>query len=201
MDKTDMLLQLQDLKLHYSEIAKDNEVYKKNLEALKMAIGIIFDTMEAEQLSAEKMDSDNITIKDICSDPDFKEKEIFIHLVWNNKDPYDPIVVPIWEGYMKDIPKEYMNFKVISTSRSMKDFQNGITGFYFRCENKYTIYIKQSMSKNITINALSENEAFREVSKMYNSGEITFSADDYDEFSMGIIDQEKTSRIENTLEI
>lgn len=96
MEMIDMLLHLQDLEHRCRELSKDEYVYKKDMEVLKMAKGVIWDKINENKLSEKNSDSDIITVKDMCGDEDFASLGFYVHLVWNNKDSYDPTIKPIW---------------------------------------------------------------------------------------------------------
>lgn len=127
MDKSEMILQLQALRSHCRDFSADNEAFQKDVEALNMAIGYIVDTMDRILVSEESIHSEeNEKVGDICKNPQFTDKEIYLHLVWHNEDSYSPVINPIWEGYIKDVPEKYINFNITGISRSMKDYEKEI---------------------------------------------------------------------------
>ena len=178
MDELEMILQLQDLRSHCRDFSADNEAFQKDVEALNMAIGYIIDTMERIQVSEEIIDStENEKVGDISKNPQFTDKEIYLHLIWHNEDPYDPVINPIWEGYIKDVPEKYINFNITGISRSMKDYEKGIEGFYISCRNEYTVYIKETTTKKITLNAESHEAAYKAAKEMYVTSDVITSDD------------------------
>ncbi|MBQ7781774.1 MAG: hypothetical protein IJ405_07115 [Lachnospiraceae bacterium] len=75
-----------------------------------------------------------ITVKDVFEQNQEEKDTIYIHLTKEKKDKYDPVSVGLWDGWLKDIPEEYMKLEVVGTGQSLKDLEKGIIGFY--------IYIK-----------------------------------------------------------
>ena len=71
-----------------------------------------------------------VTVKDVFEQNQEEKDNIYIHLTKEKKDKYDPLSIGIWDGWLKDIPDEYMQHEVISTGQSLKDLENGIVGFY-----------------------------------------------------------------------
>lgn len=71
-----------------------------------------------------------ITVKDIATQNE-KEKDLyFIHLRKERKDRYDPLIIELWSGWLKDIPEKYMEYEVLEAVQSLRDWESGITGFY-----------------------------------------------------------------------
>lgn len=185
MDKGEMLMQLQDLKFHCSEFASDNETFAKDVEALEMAIGLIFEDMLSESKISEQKNielnpdlADKITVRNICKEPDNIKSELYLHLVWQPENPDEPMLEPIWEGYITDIPEEYMDYKVENTGRSMKDFEMGVDGFYIYCKNEIEVEITETLQKRVKINAKNDEAALDIANEKYKNGEIILTADD-----------------------
>ena len=62
-----------------------------------------------------------------------KTDEVFIHLAdAASKD--DVEINIIWEGWIKDLPTDYMNSEVIETGQSVKDSEQGVNGYYVYIE-------------------------------------------------------------------
>lgn len=62
-----------------------------------------------------------------------KNDDVFIHLA--DASSKDEISVDlIWEGWVKDIPSDYMESEVIQTGQSVKDSEKGINGYYVYIE-------------------------------------------------------------------
>ncbi len=62
-----------------------------------------------------------------------KTDEVFIHLA--DASSKDEISVDlIWEGWIKDLPSDYMKSEVIQTGQSVKDSEKGINGYYVYIE-------------------------------------------------------------------
>ena len=58
-----------------------------------------------------------------------KADEVFIHLA--DAASKDNVSVDIiWEGWIKDLPSNYMELEVIQTGQSVKDSEKGINGYY-----------------------------------------------------------------------
>lgn len=67
-----------------------------------------------------------------------KNDEVFIHLAdAASKDGISADL--LWEGWIKDIPSEYMSSEVIQTGQSLKDSENGINGHYVYIEVERTL--------------------------------------------------------------
>lgn len=63
-----------------------------------------------------------------------KTDEVYIHLA--DAATKDEISVDIiWEGWINNLPTEYMGSEVIQTGQSLKDSEKGVNGYY--------IYIKR----------------------------------------------------------
>ena len=62
-----------------------------------------------------------------------KTEEVFIHLA--DAATKDGISVDmIWEGWIKDLPIDYMDSEVVQTGQSLKDSEKGINGYYVYIE-------------------------------------------------------------------
>lgn len=77
-------------------------------------------------LSVEKV----IKVKDVAAENQENKETYFIHLEKEKKDKFDPLTEIIWEGWLKDIPDEYMECEVLSSGESLRDAEQGRTGFY-----------------------------------------------------------------------
>lgn len=71
-----------------------------------------------------------VKVRDVVEQNKEEKDTIFIHLHKENKDEYDSLIVPVWDGWLKDIPKEFMEYEVKSTGQSLADLEKGIIGFY-----------------------------------------------------------------------
>lgn len=71
-----------------------------------------------------------VSVKDVFIENQEEKETIYIHLTEEKKDEFDPLTVPIWDGWLKDIPEKYMEYEVIRTGQSLKDLENGVIGFY-----------------------------------------------------------------------
>lgn len=86
-----------------------------------------------------------ITVKDVFEQNQEEKDTIYIHLTKEKKDKYDPVSVGLWDGWLKDIPEEYMKLEVVGTGQSLKDLENGIIGFYVETKD-----IEENINTNNT---------------------------------------------------
>ena len=78
----------------------------------------------------------NIRVKDILLDNDEEKEIIFIYLMQGKVDENGMVKKLIWEGWMCDIPKEFLNSKVIGISKSLMAEEKGIDAFYLAIAEK-----------------------------------------------------------------
>lgn len=71
-----------------------------------------------------------ITVKDIYNENQKEKDDFFIHLNKTKEDEFDPLTVGLWEGWLKDVPSEYMRYEVTHIGQSLKDSENGVTGYH-----------------------------------------------------------------------
>lgn len=145
---------------------------------------------------AESKQVNKETVKDICKDPDLSNYDIYIHLAWKNEDPYEPMVDMIWEGYIEDIPEEYMNYIVVDSGKSLSDSQKGINGYYLFCSNEYEVEITETLQRTVKVNASNQEEALKKVEERYNRGEIILSADDCTDRNIQAVEVRKDNYVE-----
>ena len=81
-------------------------------------------------LGFKKKDNDMVCVKDILNENQEEKDTIYIHLRKEKSNEYDPLIVPLWNGWLRDIPVEFMESEVKSTGQSLADLENGFIGFY-----------------------------------------------------------------------
>lgn len=69
-----------------------------------------------------------VRVIDIFEQNQEEKDTIFIHLI--DEKECDSLGTILWEGWLKDIPDKFMEWKVESTGQSLRDLENGIVGFY-----------------------------------------------------------------------
>ncbi len=62
------------------------------------------------------------------------KEHCYIHLA-KYKGEDEPLIDLIWEGYIEELPEQYFSYEVVETGQSLKDLEQGITGYYV-----YVIY-------------------------------------------------------------
>lgn len=88
-----------------------------------------------------------ITVKDIYEENKEEREFYYIHLDKAQDDEFDPLITPIWEGYLKDVPEEYMDYEVVRSGQSLADQEKGITGFRLEIKSQAKSYISLEEKK------------------------------------------------------
>lgn len=76
-----------------------------------------------------------VQVKDVYEQNQNERESFFIHLCKEKKDEFDSLIDVLWEGWLKNIPVEYMENEVKSIGQSLADLEKGITGFYLELKN------------------------------------------------------------------
>lgn len=72
-----------------------------------------------------------IRVEDIFKQNQEESSTIFIHLQKARQDEYAPLMENnLWDGWLRDIPNEYMECAATIIGQSLTDLEKGITGFY-----------------------------------------------------------------------
>ncbi len=66
-----------------------------------------------------------VKVKDMCIENQEEKDSIFVHLNKAKEDNFDPLIEGLWEGWLKDVPDEYMDYEVVSKGQSLADLERG----------------------------------------------------------------------------
>ena len=77
------------------------------------------------------------SIKDIVEENRKEKENYYLHICYKeSEDKYDPLINMLWEGWLKDVPEQHMNYEVKSVGQSLSDLQKGITGFLIEVDKE-----------------------------------------------------------------